>query len=386
MNNNRNKNPAVVLNSKANGLGIIHSLVLSKYDIPIVTIDKERYDFGSYSKYVKKKYFFKNEENFKSIISDIYDDFDEKIVFFPSGNDYFYDILLKNYDDLKNISYIPVNKELVNLPNKTFQMKKCLELNIPVPNSICSSKNDFMEKSSLLNFPILVKPITRKNLVQKFRNAKINNFEEAYNFYLNIDSLKVDSFLISEIIPGNSSKLWTYGSYYDNGAPLGEFVGRKLTQYPEDFGVGCILENRFNKNVLSIGRKLLRELKYTGVSQVELKFDSRDKRYKLIEINPRSWLWAKLATISGVNLPLIQYYWMTKRLKIETKQKKEQKYMVIFPYIIKKIFERNLFDVKFYIKNYKKTTYAIWNKNDINPFLISWVKAFIPTHTQTGSL
>jgi predicted ATP-grasp superfamily ATP-dependent carboligase len=384
--NKKNKNPAVILNSKANGLGIIHSLVLSKYDIPIITIDKDGYDFGSYSKYVKKKYIFKKEKNFKTIISEIYDDYNEKIVFFPSGNDYFYEILLKNYEDLKNISHIPVNKKLKNLTNKTFQIEKCLELNIPVPNSISSSKNDFMEKSSLLKLPVLVKPITRRNFAQEFRNAKINNVEEATNFYLNIDSLKVDSFLISEIIPGDSSKLWTYGSYYDNGTPLGEFVGRKLTQYPIDFGVGCILENRFNKNVLSIGRKLLRELRYTGVSQVEFKFDSRDNKYKLIEINPRSWLWAKLATISGVNLPLIQYYWMTKRLKLETKQKKEQKYMVIFPYIIKKILEGNLFDVKFYITNYKKSTYAIWNKNDINPFLISWVKAFIPIRTQTGSL
>ena len=39
--------------------------------------------------------------------------------------------------------------------------------------------------------------------------------------------------------------------------------------------------------------------------------DQRDGLYKLLEINGRTWSWIKLATYSGINLPLIQYYDLT---------------------------------------------------------------------------
>ena len=34
-------------------------------------------------------------------------------------------------------------------------------------------------------------------------------------------------------------------------------------------------------------------------------------RYKLLEVNGRSWLWVKLAAYTDVNQPLIQYYDLT---------------------------------------------------------------------------
>jgi len=55
------------------------------------------------------------------------------------------------------------------------------------------------------------------------------------------------------------------------------------------------------------GLRLLKELGYHGVSQVEFKHDARDGRYKLMEVNARHWLWHALATACGVNLSLVAY-------------------------------------------------------------------------------
>ena len=55
------------------------------------------------------------------------------------------------------------------------------------------------------------------------------------------------------------------------------------------------------------GLRLLHELGYHGVSQVEFKRDPRDGAYRLMEINPRHWMWHSLATACGVNLSLAAY-------------------------------------------------------------------------------
>jgi predicted ATP-grasp superfamily ATP-dependent carboligase len=64
-------------------------------------------------------------------------------------------------------------------------------------------------------------------------------------------------------------------------------------------------------HVVETARAILEEARFHGISQVETKFDARDGRFKLLEVNGRSWLWIKLAAFSGVNLPLAQYFDLT---------------------------------------------------------------------------
>ena len=53
--------------------------------------------------------------------------------------------------------------------------------------------------------------------------------------------------------------------------------------------------------------RLLRAFDFHGVSQVEFKRDPRDGRYKLMEVNPRLWLWHGLAASLGVDFARIAY-------------------------------------------------------------------------------
>jgi len=59
--------------------------------------------------------------------------------------------------------------------------------------------------------------------------------------------------------------------------------------------------------VVEQGLALLRALDFHGVSQVEVMRDPRDRRYKLLEVNPRLWQWHSLAAACGVDLPWIAY-------------------------------------------------------------------------------
>ena len=53
--------------------------------------------------------------------------------------------------------------------------------------------------------------------------------------------------------------------------------------------------------------RLLAEVRYHGISDVEFKRDARDGRLKLMEVNARQGLWGPLATAAGVNFCYIAY-------------------------------------------------------------------------------
>jgi len=55
------------------------------------------------------------------------------------------------------------------------------------------------------------------------------------------------------------------------------------------------------------GRTLLNGMDIKGIAQPEFKYDSRDKKYKLTEINLRSMMWHKMGNLSGVDLHYSQY-------------------------------------------------------------------------------
>ena len=54
-------------------------------------------------------------------------------------------------------------------------------------------------------------------------------------------------------------------------------------------------------------RRLLRELRITGLVEVEYKYDIRAKAYKVLDINPRVWGWQSLGAAAGVDFPYLMW-------------------------------------------------------------------------------
>jgi predicted ATP-grasp superfamily ATP-dependent carboligase len=114
--------------------------------------------------------------------------------------------------------------------------------------------------------------------------------------------------MVQELIPGGDGELYSLGSYLRaDGEALGLFCGRKLRQTPPGVGTCRVGEAVWVQEVVDAGLRLLRALRFHGLSQVEFKRDPRDGRFKLMEVNPRLWQWHGLAAASGVDLPLIAY-------------------------------------------------------------------------------
>ena len=88
---------------------------------------------------------------------------------------------------------------------------------------------------------------------------------------------------------------------------LALFTGRKLRQHPRGFGVSRLCESGWSEEIAELTLRILAEVGYQGVSDVEFKRDPRDGRFKFMEINARQGYWIALARAAGVNLSYIAY-------------------------------------------------------------------------------
>jgi predicted ATP-grasp superfamily ATP-dependent carboligase len=197
---------------------------------------------------------------------------------------------------------------VAKIVDKRGQYAAAEEIGIPLPQThFPESEGEVEQLADHLPYPVLVKPTYHVDFGEEFKvkgllasapSELLPQYRRAARFGV----------MIQEVIPGDAGQLYTLGSYIDRaGQPLGLFTGRKLRQVPRVFGISRASESVSAPVVVEQGLRLLKALGFWGISQVEFKLDPRDGRYKLMEINSRSYSWQRLATLCGVNLAYIAY-------------------------------------------------------------------------------
>jgi len=114
--------------------------------------------------------------------------------------------------------------------------------------------------------------------------------------------------VVQERIPGDFDQLVSVGLCLDReGRLVDSFTARKHFEYPEPFGDGLVVERIPDPGITEPALRLLRELGYWGICDVEFKRDERDGVFKVLDANPRTWLWAGLGRAGGNPLVVAAY-------------------------------------------------------------------------------
>jgi D-aspartate ligase len=94
--------------------------------------------------------------------------------------------------------------------------------------------------------------------------------------------------MLQEYIPGGDEMTWTFNGYFDrHGECLLAFTGRKLRNYPPYFGMGCLGVCANNEEVKQMTLAFMKSIGYRGGLDIGYRYDFRDGRYKVNDINPR---------------------------------------------------------------------------------------------------
>ncbi|MDY7033287.1 MAG: hypothetical protein SVY10_15445 [Thermodesulfobacteriota bacterium] len=309
------------------GTGVITLGVIQAYGragIQVVHLTSKPDDPGSFSKYVQDRIRVPETSKEKELLECLWSlpkelqgvlldvTHDPGIVFIAQNHS----LLAKYY-----VLVTPPWKNVQGIINKKMLYVKADEMGVPTPHTIYPETiDDLNQKIDRVQFPCILKPYQTTDFYTVYEKKVLtandpislrNKFAEVSHYGLNV--------MVSEIIPGPDSNIFAYISYIDRtGRVLADVCVQKIQQHPYRFGVGSVVRTvPMNSKLREYSLRLLGNNGYYGISDAEFKFDSRDKKFKLIEINTRNTLFNQIFRKAGINFSSIQYEDNVNKRKVE---------------------------------------------------------------------
>ena len=176
-----------------------------------------------------------------------------------------------------------------DLCNKRELYGLCRRAGIPCPNtSFPRSIDDVRAFIETAVFPVMVKAAESHRLPLNAASAAIaNSPKELLDIYRAAESPDNPNLLLQEYIPRGSED-WVFHGYRNPETDvMVSFTGQKLRSWPPFAGPTTLGICRENEVLKRQTEKLLREINYAGVMDLDYRLDNRDGQYKLLDFNPR---------------------------------------------------------------------------------------------------
>ena len=367
----------IILGNHIQGLGI--SRIVSRLGYNVTLYNNHSLGVARFSNTCNKFVKYKNNNNLLELLQARKTQNKEALLI-PT-NDMLVGFVSDNYEVLKERYMLSMSKkEVTELAfNKIKTYKLALKAGVKIPESYFPiSLDELNEIEPKLEYPVIVKPAVmfrfykqsgKKVFLCNSKQELIKNYKKA------IEIIPNDEVIIQEFLKGGAKTLYSVGSFAKKGEIMGSFIANRIRQKPMDFGVATT----FAKTVLSekieeLAKKIIKEMNYTGVSEVEFMYDEKINDYKLIEINPRTWKWHTISNILDINLIEM----LIKNLDGKTieKQKNTKENIgwieqLTDTFIMISEVLKGKMSFKEYLKTLKMPKeYAVWNKKDPLPAIM----------------
>jgi D-aspartate ligase len=194
--------------------------------------------------------------------------------------------------------------------DKRLTYRLAQQLGLPFPQTWYPGSEEEL-RSLPITFPAIIKPAISVHLQYALRLKALpvcSQSELLASYRLAREVMQADEILIQEIIPGDGQTQYSLGAFCRGGQILSSLTARRRRQYPIDYGLGSSFVEAVEVPAISqLAAQLLGSLGVTGMVEVEFKYDQRDGRYKLLDINMRPWGWHTLCIACGLDFPYMQY-------------------------------------------------------------------------------
>jgi predicted ATP-grasp superfamily ATP-dependent carboligase len=308
--------PAIVFGGDINGLGIVRNL--GRESVPVYCV-LEVADPAAYSKYCRGYYvlpdFSHRPDSVRSFLSRLSRRAANRAVVF-STDDRTTLILSSLKDEMKNeyAFMVPDKQVAETLVEKNRFYESLDERRIDHPKVIHESDgSDIRTIGKELGYHVFIRPTVTQDFSEAFEGRKgfvANSEGELLDEFARVRERNI-KVLFQEMIPGPASNIHGIaGCFGHDSRPLALFGYRRLRGWPPLIGLNTLIESvplsdlRLQANLVAA---YLRSIGYYGIMEAEFKLDPRDGRYKLLEINARSWFQNSFPTRCGLNIILRAY-------------------------------------------------------------------------------
>lgn len=208
----------------------------------------------------------------------------------------------------------------------------CVEHGIPSPEAAFPQSYEeivgFAEKA---RFPIVAK--NREAFVRRERPAVNGTTRIATReglLTLARDWGTPPGVILQEYLPREEAEDWIVHAYFDaDSTPRALFTGVKVRSWPPHAGMTANAYVVDNPELADLAARFIKQIGFAGVVDLDLRFDRRDGRYKLLDFNPRMGAQFRLfESESGVDVVRAMHLDLTGRRVPEGEQRAGHRYVV----------------------------------------------------------
>lgn len=261
-----------------------------------------------------------DEDKFVNKLIDKAKEINSKKIILVGCNDDYVSFIIKYKEKLsKYYLFNYTNNDLLDkLVNKEMFYKNFKDSGLDFPKTyFYDTKKELLESDiTLFKYPVIVKP---SNVVMyhgcdfpgQAKVYKLDKFSDVVNTCNEIIKAGyTDKLIIQEFIPGDDHNLFDCVFYVNSKKKIWlQSFGQIGLQEHTSTGIGnlTVVINGYNeyRNTEKIKNKLkdfLQDIEFNGICEFDLKYDVRDKKFKVFEINPRQARSSYYLTGCGYNL------------------------------------------------------------------------------------
>ena len=257
-------------------------------------------------------------ETVKKVLKDFARNHQNKKLLLIGSNDNYVRLIIENQEFLKKYYYFHTFSEelLNNLLIKDRFYSTYTNIDIPETYIYDINTKLDMKKVNNIKYPLILKPgngidYHDHEFPGQAKVYKIKNEEELLDTLKQIkESGYIGNIILQKFIEGDDTYLFDCITYCDRfgKVKLMSFAQIALQEHTHT-GIGncTLLVNGYNqfgntKKVIEKLKKFIESVNYHGICEFDLKYDSSDKTFKVLEINPRQARSSYYLTACGYNL------------------------------------------------------------------------------------
>lgn len=289
-----------------------------EYGIKPIIVGRVSLPFTQLSSVIDKIELFpdlNNSEHFASILLKVAEKYEtpgKKLILIGTNDPYVRLIIqnkrilqtkyLMNYMDEELMNQVYIKKNFYEL---------CKQHGLETPHThyySCTSDQPFNEE---MMYPVIIKPSNGVEYYKyPFEGAqkvyRLNSNEEINEVILKIKASGYqDDLIIQDYIPGDDSYMWD-AVYYGNSKGKAELItfAQVVLQEHTVTAIGnyTAVITRYNHEMMEKLVRFLEDLHYVGFANFDIKYDERDGKFKVFEVNIRQGRSSYYVTFCGHNM------------------------------------------------------------------------------------
>ncbi|WP_413363674.1 ATP-grasp domain-containing protein [Lysinibacillus sp. 3P01SB] len=237
---------------------------------------------------------------------------DKKLLLLACGDDYA-KLIIKNKPALQQWFTVPyIDESLMDqilLKENFYNM--CEKYGFKYPGTTTVTAENYESFTPPFDYPIILKasnsveywackfPGKKKVFIAHDEAEKTAILKAIYS------STYQDTMIVQEFIPGDDSYMRVLNAYVGKDGKVKLMcLGNPILEEhsPEGIGSYAAIITTYDKELMDQVRFFLEDIGYTGFANFDMKYDVRDKQYKLFEINLRNGRSSYYVTAAGYNL------------------------------------------------------------------------------------